>query len=63
MLVVAEESGGSGKDELKRDALALFGGRRLTAAVNARLDEAIEKAVARGLLRLSSAGFFIASTD
>ena len=28
LLIVAEESGGSAKDELKREALALFGGRR-----------------------------------
>ena len=63
MLIAAEESGGSEKDELKREALALFGGRRLTAAVSDRLDEAIDRAVARGLLRLSSTGFFIASTD
>ncbi|MCB9409353.1 DUF3320 domain-containing protein [Mycolicibacterium sp.] len=63
LLIVAEESGGSAKDELKREALALFGGRRLTAAVSDRLDEAIDRAVARGLLRLSSAGFFVASIE
>ena len=63
LLIVAEESGGSGKEDLKRDSLALFGGRRLTAAVSERLDAAIDRAVAQGLLRLSSAGFFTASNQ
>lgn len=50
MVVVAEQSGGIEADELKRDALGLFGGRRMTAGVEARLGEALGRAVAQGAL-------------
>jgi hypothetical protein len=51
MRVVAEQAGGSGVDDLKRDALALFGGIRVTKDIGARLDEALERALAIGTLK------------
>ncbi|WNG88504.1 DUF3320 domain-containing protein [Mycobacterium sp. ITM-2016-00317] len=60
MRVVAEDSGGADRTELKREALALFGGKRMTAAVTARLDAALERAFARGVLRESPSGLVVA---
>lgn len=56
MRVVAEQAGGSAVDDLKRDALALFGGIRITKDIGARLDEALERALAVGVLRQSPSG-------
>ncbi|WP_234787432.1 DUF3320 domain-containing protein [Mycolicibacter sinensis] len=50
MLVIAEQTGGIGAEDLKREALGLFGGKRMTAGIEARLGEALEGAVANGLL-------------
>lgn len=50
MRVVAEKTGGSGVDDLEREALALFGGIRVTKDIGARLDEALERALAVGVL-------------
>lgn len=60
MRVIAEQSGGADRAELKREALALFGGKRMTAAVVARLDMALERAFARGALRELPSGFVVA---
>lgn len=51
MRVVAEQTGGSAADDLKREALALFGGVRITKDIGARLDEALERALATGVLK------------
>ena len=56
MMMVAEQSGGIDAEELKREALTLFGGRRMTPAIAGRLDEAFEHGVAKGLLTRSSGG-------
>ena len=56
MMIVAEQSGGIDGEELKREALALFGGRRVTPAIGGRLDQAFERGVAKGLLSRSSGG-------
>ncbi|MEO6794220.1 MAG: DUF3320 domain-containing protein, partial [Mycobacterium sp.] len=56
MLVVAEQTGGIEAEELKREALGLFGGKRMTAGIEARLGEALERAVGKGLLVESGAG-------
>lgn len=50
MLVVAVQTGGIEAEELKRETLGLFGGKRLTAGIEARLGEAVERAMGRGLL-------------
>jgi hypothetical protein len=60
MLVVAEQSGGILDDELKREALGLFGGRRLTQAVSSRLDQALNRALRDGLLIKSASGVITA---
>jgi len=56
MLVVAEQSGGIEAEELKREALGLFGGKRVTQAIGARLESALDQTLGRGLLMKSSSG-------
>ena len=56
MIVVAEQAGGIGDDELRREALNLLGGRRKTEAVDDRLDAALKRALARGVLRQADSG-------
>ncbi|TDH48412.1 DUF3320 domain-containing protein [Mycobacterium eburneum] len=62
MIVVAEQTGGIDPDELKRAVLGLFGGRRMTAAIGARLDSALDRMVEKGLLMLSN-GFLVAAGE
>ena len=54
MVVVAEQTGGIEAEELKREALGLFGGRRITAAIGARLGRALDSVVGKGVLVESS---------
>jgi hypothetical protein len=56
MTVVAEQSGGIAVEDLKRDALALFGGVRITRDVGARLAEALDRALVMGTLKQSPSG-------
>jgi hypothetical protein len=56
MIVVAEQSGGIAADELKREALNMFGGKRITPAIGARLDDALKRALANGVVRQSPSG-------
>lgn len=63
MAVVAEQSGGIGVDDLKRDALALFGGSRITQAIGARLDEAMDRALAVGALKKLPAGIVVVGSS
>jgi hypothetical protein len=56
MIVVAEQAGGCMPDELKRDALNLFGGKRITPAIGGRLDAALKRALDRGVLQQSPSG-------
>ena len=53
MAIAAEESAGLSPDELRRETLAIFGGKRVTAAIGARLDEALEFGLASGRLARS----------
>ncbi|MBD8518785.1 DUF3320 domain-containing protein [Plantibacter sp. CFBP 8804] len=50
MAIAAEESAGLSPDELRRETLAIFGGKRVTSAIGARLDEALEFGLASGRL-------------
>ncbi|MBD8534420.1 DUF3320 domain-containing protein [Plantibacter sp. CFBP 13570] len=50
MAIAAEESAGLSPDELRRETLAIFGGKRVTAAIGSRLDEALEFGLASGRL-------------
>ncbi|MGE2718464.1 DUF3320 domain-containing protein [Mycolicibacterium celeriflavum] len=54
MRIVAELAGGIGIDELKRETLNMFGGKRLTAAISARLEAALQRATSDNRLQLSS---------
>lgn len=59
MVVVAAQSGGAVKDDLKRQAMALFGVKRMGAGVAVRLDAALERAVAVGKLRVAPSGVVV----
>ena len=59
MIVVAERGGGIGLDELKREALSLFGGRRMTEAIGARLEQAFRQALTKGTLLSDGSGLII----
>jgi len=59
MLVIAEQTGGIEAEESKREALGLFGGKRMTAGIEARLGEALERAIGVGLLRRGSSGLVL----
>ncbi|WP_237160384.1 DUF3320 domain-containing protein [Mycolicibacter engbaekii] len=50
MLVIAEQTGGIEAEELKREALELFGGKRMTAGIKARLGDALAAALTKRLL-------------
>lgn len=50
MLVIAEQTGGIEAEELKREALGLFGGKRMTAGIEARLGAALDSAFGKGLV-------------
>ena len=61
MLVVAEESGGIDAAGIKREALALFGGKRVTQAIGTRLDAALTRALDKGLLTQAGSGVLVAT--
>jgi len=54
MVIVAQQSGGVGTEELKREALAMFGGKRVTEGIGMRLQSALQRALHTGLLAESS---------
>ncbi|MCR2808419.1 MULTISPECIES: hypothetical protein [unclassified Microbacterium] len=58
MAVVAELGGGMSEDELKRQALALFGGKRLTVGVSARLADGLQRGLDTGRLECEERGLF-----
>jgi len=59
MIVVSERAGGIDPEELKREALALFGGRRMTQAIGDRLHRALSFALDRTLLSQNNAGLIM----
>lgn len=59
MAIVAEQSGGISEDDLKRDALALFGGSRVTQAIGARLSDALDRALTMGTLKKLPSGIVV----
>jgi hypothetical protein len=56
MSIVAEASAGLAEPDLKREALAVFGGRRMTEAISARLDAALKWGIENARLRRAEAG-------
>ncbi len=60
MAVVAELGGGVREDEIKREALRLFGGKRMTPQISERLTAALTLAVATRRVELSPSGAYLA---
>lgn len=60
MRVSAEVSGGMTDDEVKREALGMFGGKRLTAAINDRLDAGLAYGMESGRLSRDAGGYVVA---
>ena len=60
MAVVAELGGGVREDEIKREALRLFGGKRMTTQIAQRLTEALTVAVATRRVELAASGAYVA---
>jgi Protein of unknown function (DUF3320) len=56
MIVVAEQTGGIEADDLKREALHMLGGSRITEGVRTRLNHALDLALKRGVLRQNGSG-------
>ncbi|MDQ1111893.1 hypothetical protein QE418_001341 [Microbacterium testaceum] len=60
MAVVAELGGGVREEEIKREALRLFGGKRMTTQISERLTEALTVAVATRRVELAPSGAYVA---
>lgn len=58
MAVVAELGGGMNEDELKRESLALFGGKRLTEGVSSRLAAGLQRGLDTGRIERDGRGLF-----
>jgi hypothetical protein len=59
MRLAAEAAAGMNESELKRQALAHFGGRRVTESIGARLDTALEFGLKSGRLERTNAGMLV----
>ena len=59
MRLVTEAAAGMEDSELKRDSLALFGGRRITEAIGTRLDAAITFGLQSGRLERTGTGMLV----
>lgn len=62
MLVIAERTGGIEAEELKREALGMFGGKPMTAGIEARMGQALERSVGKGFLMQSGGGLIEAAS-
>jgi hypothetical protein len=60
MAIVAQQSGGAPADELKREAMKMFGITRMGQKIAPRLDEALQRALTLGLLAGSPSGQVVA---
>ncbi len=60
MAVAAELGGGMAEGELKRQALNMFGGKRVTAGIDAILTAALTRAVKTGRIARDERGVFLA---
>lgn len=59
MRIAADLSGGMDDASLKREALGLFGGRRITESIGARLDDAVRFAVSSGRIERLANGVLV----
>lgn len=60
MRVVADLSGGMDEAEIKREALSLFGGKRMTSGISAKMDQGLAHALKTGRIERRSSGLFVA---
>lgn len=60
MAVAAELGGGMAEEELKRQALNMFGGKRMTSGIDAILTTAFKRAVKTGRISRDERGVFLA---
>jgi hypothetical protein len=58
--IVAQASAGAESDEIKREALSMFGGVRMTQSIGARLDKALAFAASSGRLEQTASGILVA---
>lgn len=57
--VAAEQTGGASADELRRRALQLFGGKRVTESIGKRLDAGLAVALAWGRVQVRDVGMYV----
>jgi hypothetical protein len=62
MVALCHVSAGMNAEELKREALGVFGGRRMTANITSALDAALELGCSNGRLKLGSGGMIVPGT-
>jgi hypothetical protein len=60
MIIVAGRAGGISAEELTREALNIFGGKKMMPAISGRLDDAFRRALAKGYLRQTDSGLVVA---
>ncbi|MGB3374128.1 MAG: DUF3320 domain-containing protein [Microbacterium sp.] len=60
MAIVAELGGGMSRDELKREALRIFGGKRMTEGIGARFESGLGYGIESGRLELRPTGRYVA---
>jgi len=61
MAMVSEETGGATAEELKREALHMFGGRRITEAIGKRLDAGLRAALEHGRVKVRGSGLYVSA--
>ena len=59
MMIAAEQAGGITPEELKRETLNMFGGKRITQAIGGRLDAALNRGLTKGILQQTSSGLVV----
>lgn len=59
MMIIAELAGGIEPESIKREALNLFGSRRVTQAVGVRLEEALDAALSQRTLQRNASGLIV----
>jgi hypothetical protein len=59
MAIVAELGAGMNEDEVKREALALFGGKRMTDGISSRLDLALKTGISSGRIDRDARGLIV----
>ncbi|MFC5928965.1 DUF4011 domain-containing protein [Cryobacterium melibiosiphilum] len=63
MVELAHVSAGMNEDELKREALSVFGGTRMTAGIVSVLSNALQQGLAESRLEMTPAGVIVAAPE